>query len=142
MACGQCHVEYFFSGPGKLLTYPWSEGLRRSTPARLGVEHVMASAALPIVFPAIRLGDSWYGDGGVRQSAPLVPALRLGATRILAVSPHHRPAGTHGLADRRGGGGAADDAAAGGQRPCGPGAAAARVGGGAGHGHRRSSRRA
>lgn len=39
----------------------------------------------------MRLGDSWYGDGGVRLSTPLVPALRLGATRILAVSPHYEP---------------------------------------------------
>jgi NTE family protein len=52
---------------------------------------VMASAALPLFFPAVRLGDAWYGDGGVRLSTPLVPAIRLGATRILAVSPHHHP---------------------------------------------------
>jgi NTE family protein len=51
----------------------------------------MASAALPLFFPAVRLGDDWYGDGGVRLSTPLVPALRLGATRILAVSPHYHP---------------------------------------------------
>src|SRR5436305_101041 len=59
--------------------------------ARITVDHVMASAALPLFFPAVRLGDAWYGDGGVRLSTPLVPALRLGATRILAVSPHYHP---------------------------------------------------
>ena len=46
----------------------------------------MASAALPGIFPAIRLGDHWYGDGGIRLTAPLSPALHLGAKRILAVS--------------------------------------------------------
>jgi NTE family protein len=68
----------------------WNEGQRRSYHARLSIEHVMASAALPLFFPAIRLGDAWYGDGGVRHSAPLAPALRLGAQRILAISPHYQ----------------------------------------------------
>jgi NTE family protein len=68
----------------------WNEGLRRSYRARLSIEHVMASSALPLFFPAVRLGEAWYGDGGVRHVTPLVPALRLGARRILAISPHYR----------------------------------------------------
>ena len=59
---------------------------RRSEHAELTVEHVLASAALPFVFPAVRIGDSWYGDGGIRLSAPLSPAVHLGAKRILAMS--------------------------------------------------------
>ena len=70
---------------------PWAETQRRSLHTRITVEHVMASASLPLVFPAVRLGDTWYGDGGVRLSAPLAPALRLGANRILAVSPRYEP---------------------------------------------------
>lgn len=70
---------------------PWSQPRHRSFHTRIAVEHVMASAALPLFFPAVRLGDAWYGDGGVRLSTPLVPAIRLGATRILAVSPHYHP---------------------------------------------------
>jgi NTE family protein len=70
----------------------WEDGQHRSIPTRITVEHVMASSALPVFFPAIRLGDAWHGDGGVRLSTPLTPALRLGATRILAVSPQHLPA--------------------------------------------------
>jgi NTE family protein len=68
---------------------PWSQPRHRSLAARIRVEHVMASAALPLFFPAVRIGDDWYGDGGIRLSTPLVPALRLGATRILAISPHY-----------------------------------------------------
>jgi NTE family protein len=50
------------------------------------VEHVMASAAVPLLFPAIEVDGTWYGDGGMRLLAPLSPAIHLGATRILAVS--------------------------------------------------------
>lgn len=59
---------------------------RRSAATELTVEHVLASAALPFVFPAVRIGDSWYGDGGIRLSAPLSAAVHLGARRILAMS--------------------------------------------------------
>ncbi|HSS79354.1 MAG TPA: patatin-like phospholipase family protein [Thermoanaerobaculia bacterium] len=69
----------------------WSQPRHRCLPARITTGHVMASAALPLFFPAVRLGDDWYGDGGIRLSTPLVPAIRLGATRILAISPHHEP---------------------------------------------------
>lgn len=77
---------------------PWPQPQRRTFHTRMTVEHVMASSALPIVFPAVRLGDSWYGDGGVRLSAPLSPAIRLGASRILAISPRYEA--SHEEADR------------------------------------------
>jgi NTE family protein len=64
----------------------WERARRRGVQARIGLEHVMASAALPIVFPAIRVGDDYFGDGAIRQSSPLSPAVHLGASRILAVS--------------------------------------------------------
>lgn len=70
---------------------PWSQPQRRTVQARISLDHIMASSALPLFFPAVRLGDDWYGDGGIRLSAPLAPALRLGATRILAISPRHDP---------------------------------------------------
>jgi NTE family protein len=50
------------------------------------IDHVLASAALPFVFPAIRLGEEWHGDGGIRLAAPLSPAVHLGARRIIAMS--------------------------------------------------------
>lgn len=64
----------------------WERPKRRSVVATLSVEHVMASASLPILFPAVRIGPHWFGDGGIRLTAPLSPALHLGADRILAVS--------------------------------------------------------
>jgi len=67
----------------------WERPLRRSEAAELGVEHVMASAALPLFFPAKQVGGEWFGDGGIRLTAPLSPALHLGAERILTVSTRH-----------------------------------------------------
>lgn len=66
-------------------------GQLRVETGRIGLDHVMASSALPIFFPAVALGNAWHGDGGIRLTAPLSPALHLGATRILAVSPRMRP---------------------------------------------------
>lgn len=68
----------------------WERPNRRARKAVLSIDHVMASAALPIVFPAVRLGPHWFGDGGIRLTAPLSPALHLGAGRILAISTRRR----------------------------------------------------
>jgi NTE family protein len=76
----------------------WQRPQRRTEPARLTVEHVMASSALPMLFPAVKVGDEWYGDGGVRLTAPLSPALHLGATRILTISTRYQR--TRAEADR------------------------------------------
>jgi NTE family protein len=67
----------------------WERPQRISKRTTMTVDHVMASAALPLFFPAVRLDDGWYGDGGVRLAAPLSPALHLGATRILAISTRY-----------------------------------------------------
>lgn len=67
----------------------WERPMRRSRMTTLTVEHVMASSALPIVFPAVQIGQHWFGDGGIRLTAPLSPALHLGADRILAISTRH-----------------------------------------------------
>ena len=69
----------------------WDQPQRISVRTDLTVNHVMASAALPLLFPAVRIGDAWYGDGGVRLVAPLGPAVHLGADRILAISTCYRP---------------------------------------------------
>jgi NTE family protein len=58
----------------------------RATETRFTVEHILASSALPFVFPAVQLGSEWHGDGGIRLAAPLSPAVHLGARRIIAMS--------------------------------------------------------
>ena len=67
----------------------WQRPQRRSALSRLTVDHVMASSALPLLFPAVHVEREWYGDGGIRLTAPLSPALHLGAARILTISTRH-----------------------------------------------------
>jgi NTE family protein len=59
---------------------------QRATPTDLTLEHVLASSALPFVFPAVRIGKEWHGDGGIRLASPMSPAVHLGAARIIAMS--------------------------------------------------------
>ncbi len=76
----------------------WERPQRKSQMCALRIDHVMASAALPFFFPAIEVDGQWYGDGGIRLTAPLSPAIHLGATRILAVTTRY--ARTREEADR------------------------------------------
>src|SRR2546426_4755559 len=64
----------------------WRRALRHAVRVRLTIDHVMASAALPILFSAVRVGDDFYGDGSVRQTAPLAPAIHLGARALLVIT--------------------------------------------------------
>lgn len=64
----------------------WLRPGRCGLPADLSLDHVMASSALPLFFPAVSLENSWHGDGGIRLTAPFSPAIQLGATRILALA--------------------------------------------------------
>jgi len=70
--------------------WEWERPQRKSDTCSMRVEHVMASAALPFFFPAIDVAGAWYGDGGIRLTAPLSPAIHLGARRILAVTTRHQ----------------------------------------------------
>jgi NTE family protein len=67
----------------------WLRPQRRSSRCGLRVDHVMASSALPFFFPAVEVDGCWYGDGGIRLTAPLSPAVHLGAGRVLAVSTRY-----------------------------------------------------
>ncbi len=69
----------------------WNRSQVRAEETSLSIKHVMASAALPFFFPAVSIDDCWYGDGGIRLNAPLSPAMHLGASKILAVSPRAAP---------------------------------------------------
>ncbi|AYF88058.1 patatin-like phospholipase family protein [Pseudomonas sp. DY-1] len=78
---------------GRATIDPWFRHRRVGVPTRLGVEHLMASAAIPVLFPAVRLGREYFGDGAVRQTAPISPALHLGANRVLVVGVSGNPLG-------------------------------------------------
>jgi NTE family protein len=67
----------------------WERPYRKSVTCEFRVDHVMASAALPFFFPAVEVDGAWYGDGGIRLTAPLSPAVHLGARRIIAVSTRY-----------------------------------------------------
>ena len=69
----------------------WRRVLRYSLKTRLTLDHIMASAAVPILFPAVRVGDQFYGDGSVRQTAPLAPAIHLGARSLLVITMRPDP---------------------------------------------------
>jgi NTE family protein len=64
----------------------WRRTRRVGQPARLTVEHVMASVALPILFPAALIDGEWHGDGSLRQTSPISPAIHLGANRVLIIA--------------------------------------------------------
>lgn len=67
----------------------WQKSRRVVLPVELTIDHVCASAAIPLVFPPVRVrsaaGDLYFGDGALRLVTPFSPAIRLGATRVLAV---------------------------------------------------------
>ena len=69
----------------------WERTRRHSVSTHVGVDHVMASAAIPLFFPARSVEGEWFGDGSLRQGSPLAPAVYLGADRILVVSSRYHP---------------------------------------------------
>lgn len=74
----------FFEGAGTIA--PWNRVTRLGVRARLGVEHIMASSAIPIFFPAVPIDGQWYADGSIRLATPLSPAVRMGAEKIMAIA--------------------------------------------------------
>ncbi|MEO7093044.1 MAG: patatin-like phospholipase family protein, partial [Polyangiales bacterium] len=71
---------------------PWSRDPHvRVKQTRITPWHALASAAIPLLFPAMPIDGTYYVDGGLRQNTPLSPALRLGADRVLVVSLKYQP---------------------------------------------------
>uniref|UniRef100_UPI00358E0435 patatin-like phospholipase family protein n=1 Tax=Microbulbifer agarilyticus TaxID=260552 RepID=UPI00358E0435 len=73
----------FFQGREDLKE--WRRFRRCGERTLLKIEHLMASAAIPTLFPSVKIGDEYFGDGAVRQLAPISPALHLGASRVFVV---------------------------------------------------------
>ena len=73
---------------------PWPADDSNETVVRTGItaSHTLASAAIPVLFPAVKIGDQFYVDGALRHNTPLRPALRLGARRMLVIGLRHNEA--------------------------------------------------
>ncbi len=73
----------FFQGQTEI--DQWKRARRRGERTRLSIDHLMASTAIPSLFPAVKLSDGYYGDGAVRQLKPISPALHMGAKQLLII---------------------------------------------------------
>lgn len=73
----------FIEGNDQVKT--WNRIRRLSEKTRLSAEHIMASSAIPLLFPPIKVGEQYYGDGCVRNLSPCAPAVYLGAKRLIAI---------------------------------------------------------
>ncbi|MGH8261165.1 MAG: patatin-like phospholipase family protein [Steroidobacteraceae bacterium] len=78
----------FYDGTSDIEDWARSQRLGRRT--QLTLDHLMASVGIPLLFPPVRLGDEFYGDGAMRQLNPLSPAVHLGADRLLVLGVRAR----------------------------------------------------
>lgn len=82
----------FFQGHYSITN--WQRHRRIGYRARVGLDHLMASSAIPMIFPSVQINQEYYADGAVRQLAPISPALHLGAEKVLVI-------GVSGVAHKR-----------------------------------------
>ena len=80
------HVTFYQSDSD---IQPWVRNQRAAMRCELQLSHLLASSGIPFIFPAARLegpqGPAWFGDGAMRQTAPIAPAIHLGAQRVLVI---------------------------------------------------------
>ena len=79
----------FFQGRNSLSG--WERALREGRPDVITIEHLTASSSIPLLFPPVKLGEEYFGDGSMRQNAPISPALHLGAKRVLIIGVRMEP---------------------------------------------------
>ena len=80
---GRESVSFFQGGPENA---EWNRWRRTGVPTPLELRHLLASTAIPTIFPPQRVGRNYFGDGALRQLAPISPALHLGADKVLIIS--------------------------------------------------------
>lgn len=73
----------FFDGHKKIQN--WQRTHREGRRCKIGIDHLMASSAIPVIFPSVQLGKEHFGDGSMRQISPMSPAVHLGADKILII---------------------------------------------------------
>ncbi len=86
---GRSHCFFQHGGAARA----WCRARREGTPAEIGLEHLLASSAIPGIYPAVPIGSHYYGDGALRQNAPLSPAIKLGADRLFVIGVSHNAVG-------------------------------------------------
>ena len=77
------------SGYGSEGIPPWKRAHRLGIPTKIELKHLLASSAIPFIFPAVPINREYFGDGSMRQIAPISSALHLGATRVLIIGLGH-----------------------------------------------------
>jgi NTE family protein len=70
---------------GKKSLSPWRRARRVGVAAQIEIQHLLASSAIPFIFPAVKINREYFGDGSMRQIAPISSALHLGANRVLVI---------------------------------------------------------
>jgi len=83
------HAVTFFQSGSNITD--WHRVRRDGIRCKLELDHIMASAALPFLFPAIKIDDEYFGDGALRLTSPLSSAIHLGATRLLIIGTRDNP---------------------------------------------------
>ncbi|HUS64750.1 MAG TPA: patatin-like phospholipase family protein [Kofleriaceae bacterium] len=100
---GTGHTVVFIESRNQVPSSWSKDPFVRHRVSAIGPRHALASAAIPMLFPAVKIGRSFYVDGGLRQNTPMSPAIRLGADRILVITLRHiaTAAETAALAESR-----------------------------------------
>jgi NTE family protein len=86
---GSGHSVTFYQGVDSIT--PWQRARRVGVPTLITIDHLLASSAIPFMFPAVHINREYFGDGSMRQIAPISSALHLGADRVLVVGIGHEP---------------------------------------------------
>jgi len=76
------NISFFQAHPS---AQAWNRVQRMGIRSAIGIDHLLASSAIPFVFPATRIHREYFGDGSMRQVAPISPAIHLGAERVLII---------------------------------------------------------
>ncbi len=79
----------FFQGQEQISA--WNRSRRRGEKIPISIDHLMASTAIPGLFPAVQIGRDYFGDGAVRQLKPISPALHMGANKLLIIGVSDNP---------------------------------------------------
>ena len=80
---------------GKDILPSWDKGRKRSERTTITTEHIMASSAIPLLFPPVKIDDRFFGDGAVRNHAPCSPVIYLGAEKLLVIGVRMQSSTAH-----------------------------------------------